>query len=61
LSEADVVVNAMPLTPQTHHLFDGAAFAAMRPTARFVNVGRGATVDEHALVSALLRSMREPR
>ena len=54
-------MNAMPLTPQTHHLFDGAAFVAMRPTARFVNVGRGATVDEHALVSALLRSMREPR
>jgi phosphoglycerate dehydrogenase-like enzyme len=34
-------------------MFDAAAFAAMRPTARFYNVGRGATVDEHALIDAL--------
>jgi phosphoglycerate dehydrogenase-like enzyme len=53
LAEADFVVDAMPLTPQTRHLFDAAAFAAMKPTARFINVGRGATVDERALVEAL--------
>ena len=53
LGEADVVVNAMPLTPETRHLFDGEAFAAMKDTGRFVNVGRGATVDEPALVAAL--------
>lgn len=53
LAEADYVVNALPSTPETRHLFDAAAFAAMRPTARFINVGRGATVDEAALVEAL--------
>ena len=46
LAEADVVLDALPLTPQTRHMFDAAAFAAMKPTARFVNVGRGGTVDE---------------
>ncbi len=50
---ADVVVDTLPLTPGTRHLFDAAVFAAMRPTARFVNVGRGATVDEPALIAAL--------
>ena len=53
LAQADYVVNALPLTTGTRHLFDAEAFAAMKPTARFVNVGRGATVDEEALVEAL--------
>ncbi|MEO8424436.1 MAG: D-2-hydroxyacid dehydrogenase [Actinomycetota bacterium] len=53
LSEADYVIDTMPLTPQTRHVFDAEAFAAMKPTARFVNVGRGATVVERALVDAL--------
>src|SRR4029077_7600950 len=55
LAEADVVLDALPLSPGTHHFFDAAAFAAMKPTARFLNVGRGATVDEAALVAALER------
>ena len=55
LAEADVVLDALPLSPGTHHFFDAAAFAAMKPTARFLNVGRGATVDEGALVTALER------
>jgi phosphoglycerate dehydrogenase-like enzyme len=53
LSEADVVLDALPLTETTHHLFDARAFATMKPTARFLNVGRGQTVDEAALVAAL--------
>jgi phosphoglycerate dehydrogenase-like enzyme len=53
LAEADYVIDTMPLTPQTLDVFDAAAFAAMKPTARFVNVGRGATVVETALVDAL--------
>lgn len=53
LGEADYVVDALPLTVKTRHVFDEDAFAAMKPTARFVNVGRGATVDEPALVEAL--------
>jgi phosphoglycerate dehydrogenase-like enzyme len=53
VADADVVVDTLPLTPDTRHLFDARVFAAMRPTARFVNVGRGATVDEPALIRAL--------
>jgi phosphoglycerate dehydrogenase-like enzyme len=53
LSWADYVVDVLPGTPQTRHLFDEKAFDAMRPAARFVNVGRGSTVDEPALVRAL--------
>ena len=53
LMEADYVVDTLPLTQATAHLFDAAAFAAMKPTARFLNVGRGATVDEPALIEAL--------
>ena len=46
LADADYVIDAMPLTPQTGHAFDAAAFGAMKPTARFINVGRGKTVEE---------------
>lgn len=53
LAEADVVVSALPLTRETHHLFDARAFAAMKPSALFVSVGRGRVVDEDAVVSAL--------
>ena len=53
LEDADHVLDALPLTPATHHVFDAGAFGAMRPTARFYNVGRGSTVDEPALVEAL--------
>jgi phosphoglycerate dehydrogenase-like enzyme len=53
LAEADYVVDTMPITDGTRHTFDASAFAAMRPEARFLNVGRGATVDARALVEAL--------
>lgn len=53
LRECDVVVNALPLTPETQHFFGEQEFRAMRPTAYFVNIGRGGTVDEAALVRAL--------
>jgi phosphoglycerate dehydrogenase-like enzyme len=53
LGRADYVVDALPLTPQTGHVFDVAAFDAMQRTARFINIGRGKTVVEMALVDAL--------
>jgi phosphoglycerate dehydrogenase-like enzyme len=53
LGEADVVVLAAPLTPETEDLIDEAALAAMKPTAWLVNVARGRLVDDHALVRAL--------
>jgi phosphoglycerate dehydrogenase-like enzyme len=53
LAGADFVVDTMPITGDTRHTFGASAFAAMRPEARFLNVGRGATVDEPALIEAL--------
>jgi phosphoglycerate dehydrogenase-like enzyme len=55
LAWADVIVVAAPLTDATRRMFDAKAFAAMRPGAWFVNVGRGEIVDEPALVGALTR------
>ncbi len=53
VGELDFLVSAAPLNAQTDGLFDEAIFAAMKPTAYFVNVGRGETVDEGSLVAAL--------
>jgi len=53
LEESDFVCVHVPLTPDTRHMFDAAAFAQMKPSAILVNVSRGAVVDEIALVSAL--------
>jgi phosphoglycerate dehydrogenase-like enzyme len=53
LREADVVVNALPLTHDTTGVFDARAFAAMKPKALFINVGRGGTVVTAELVRAL--------
>jgi phosphoglycerate dehydrogenase-like enzyme len=51
--EADFVVNTLPLTAQTRGLFDAKLFAAMKPGAIFVNVGRGGSVVQDDLVAAL--------
>ncbi len=53
LAECDYVVIAAALAPQTERLFDAKRFAAMKPSAVLVNVGRGAIVDEDALYAAL--------
>lgn len=50
---ADAIVLALPLTDDTRHLFDAARLARMKRGAWLVNVGRGALVDEPALVAAL--------
>ncbi len=50
---ADVVVIAVPASPQTHHLIDAAALAAMRPHAHLINIARGDIIDEAALIAAL--------
>ena len=53
LGSADWVVLIAPLTGQTRGMFDASRFAAMKPTARFFNLGRGALVDEPAMIEAL--------
>lgn len=51
--EADVIVNALPLTDSTMQLFDSEVFAATKPGAMFINVGRGKTVVTSDLLAAL--------
>lgn len=51
--QADVVVNALPLTPETTDLFDREFFHAVKPGALFINVARGASVVTDELVAAL--------
>lgn len=50
---ADIVVVSLPLTPETRGLVGAAAFAALRPSAVVINVGRGPVIDEVALFQAL--------
>lgn len=50
---ADVVVVAVPGTPETHHLINAETLSQMRPHAIFVNISRGDVVDEAALVASL--------
>lgn len=52
-AEADVIVNAAPLTPETTGMFDAAFFSGMKPTAYFINIGRGRSVVTDDLVDAL--------
>lgn len=51
--EADFIVNTTPLTPATTGMFDAKFFAAAKPGAFFLNVGRGKSVVQPDLVAAL--------
>ena len=53
LQGADFIVLTCPLTPQTHHLINKERLAGMKSSAWLINVGRGAVIDEAALVEAL--------
>src|SRR5438067_7027123 len=50
---ADFFIVSVPLTPETTGIVDAKAFAAMRPAAVVLNVGRGPTIDERSLYDAL--------
>jgi phosphoglycerate dehydrogenase-like enzyme len=53
IAESRYVVMCTPLTPSTHRLMSRERIAAMKPEAVFINIGRGGTVDEDALLDAL--------
>ncbi|RWE28541.1 glyoxylate/hydroxypyruvate reductase A [Mesorhizobium sp.] len=55
LSRNDVTINALPLSPETRHFLDGKIFAAMRPGGYFINISRGAVVDDESLLKVLDR------
>ncbi|PYQ26823.1 MAG: D-glycerate dehydrogenase [Acidobacteria bacterium] len=53
LATSDILSIHAPLTRETHHLIDAAAFAKMKRGAYLINTSRGALVDENALCNAL--------
>ncbi len=54
-AQADVVLGQLPLTEATFEVFDAEFFAAMKPTAYFVNMGRG----RHVVTADLVAALRE--
>jgi phosphoglycerate dehydrogenase-like enzyme len=53
LGKADHVVNILPLNVESAHFISAERLARMKPGAILYNIGRGATIDQEALVAAL--------
>jgi phosphoglycerate dehydrogenase-like enzyme len=53
VSKADLVISLLPYSADTEKFFNRKFFSAMKKSAIFINVGRGKTVDEGALLDAL--------
>ncbi len=51
--KADYIINILPLTEETTHIYDQAFFDQLKTSASFYNVGRGPSVDTKALANAL--------
>lgn len=49
----DYLVALVPGSPENNRIVDADVFAAMKPSAHFLNVARGSVVDEEALIEAL--------
>jgi glyoxylate reductase/hydroxypyruvate reductase 2 len=54
---SDILVLALPATPDLAHVVDGHILEALGPQGRLVNVGRGSLVDTDALIAALETGM----
>jgi phosphoglycerate dehydrogenase-like enzyme len=53
LAESDYIVDCLPYTPETDKIIGETEIRRMKPTAFLVNIGRGGTIDEEALIRAL--------
>uniref|UniRef100_A0A1B6M6Z2 Glyoxylate reductase/hydroxypyruvate reductase n=1 Tax=Graphocephala atropunctata TaxID=36148 RepID=A0A1B6M6Z2_9HEMI len=53
LAASDFVISTCSLNPQSQGMFSAKRFALMKPTAMFINTGRGGLVDHDALYTAL--------
>src|SRR5690606_15334796 len=52
-ADADYLINLLPNTPSTQDVYDAKLFAQLKPTALFINAGRGVAVVDADLVAAL--------
>ena len=50
---SDIITLHCPLTPETRHLINAAAFGAMKPGVMLINTSRGAVIDTRALIASL--------
>ena len=55
LQSTEILVTLLPHTPQTENLLNARRLAQLRPGARLINPGRGALIDDQALIDALDR------
>ena len=53
MGDSDYVVMALPYTQSTHHLVNAEAVNAMRPNGVLINVGRGKTLEQDAIVKGV--------
>lgn len=53
LASSDIIALHAPLTPDTHHLVDGAAISRMKHGVMLINTSRGALIDTRAVIAAL--------
>jgi len=53
LADADIVVTLLPRTPETENILNAETFGWMKPGAVILNPGRGALIDDEALLQAL--------
>ena len=60
LPRADFVILTIPHTPETEGLMNAARFGRMKPSAFFINIGRGKTTRLDDLVAALAVAARSP-
>ncbi len=53
LAASDYISLHVPSMPETRHIINAEALAAMKPTARIINTARGPLIDEEALLAAV--------
>lgn len=52
-TRSKIIINLLPLTGETAHFFDRTMFLSMNKGTIFINLGRGETVDENALIESI--------
>ncbi|MFW5689118.1 MAG: D-2-hydroxyacid dehydrogenase [Spirochaetota bacterium] len=53
LPQTDILANTLPYTSETHHLIGAEEIATMKRGGVIINIGRGGTIDEAAMIEAL--------